>query len=149
VVDSTTRAALPTIEAALPSKGIPCVEGPLPLSVLLTDGSGAVLAAGSSVFKVSSQGSGIRAVTSVAPDAKAAPSLPGQSRAFDGSAIVLPIAGGVLVLGDKSAKRWMSDDLRDANHCVVRNGGGRVACVTPTGPGGVAGQPVAVIVEPK
>jgi hypothetical protein len=139
VGDSPTRAILPTIEAALPSKASPCTAGPVALSPLLS-GGGVVLAAGADTFKVDSRGSGIRATPSVPPDAKAPPSLPGQSRATDGSAVVLPIAGGVLVVTDKGPKRWTSADLAGAEKCVVKNGGTRVACLTPHG---------AVLVEPR
>jgi len=138
--DSSASAILPSVEAALPTKLSPCADGPVPFSPLVGIDNGFVIAAGSSVFKIESQGSGIHASASLPPDSKAPPSLPGQSRSFDGSAIVLPISGGVLVLTDKGPKRWMSDDLKDAKGCVVKNGGARVACVTPKG---------AVLVESK
>ncbi|MFO0615006.1 MAG: hypothetical protein U0414_20620, partial [Polyangiaceae bacterium] len=132
VSDSTTDVRLPVIEAALPPKAIACAEAPLPLSVLVSVGNSAYVGVGSYVFKVETQGSGITVKAGDPPDASAPPSAPGQSRATDGSAMVLPIEGGVLVLG-ATPKRVVSEELKGARRCAVEQGGKRVACITARG----------------
>lgn len=132
VSESTTDVALPVLEAALPPKALACAEGPLPLSVLVSVGNAAFVAVGTQVFQVKTQGSGVVVEPSDPPDATAPPSSPGHSRATDGSAVALPIEGGVLVLGP-TPHRIVSDDLKGATRCAVEQGGKRVACVTPRG----------------
>lgn len=132
VSDSTTDVRLPVLEAALPPKALACAEGKLPLSVLVSVGNTAYVGVGSQVFKVETQGSGIIVKPSDPPDTSAPPSSPGHSRATDGSAIVLPIDGGVLILG-ASPRRVVSDELKGASRCAVEQGGKRLACVTTRG----------------
>lgn len=132
VADSTTDVALPVLEVALPPKALACAEGPLPLSILVSVGGSAYVGVGASIFQVKTQGSGVVVEPADPPDANAPPSSPGQSRATDGSAIALPIEGGVLVLGP-TPHRVVSDDLKGASRCAVEQGGKRVACVTARG----------------
>lgn len=132
VSDSTTDVRLPVLEAALPPKALGCAEGKLPLSVLVSVGNTAYVGVGSQVFKVETQGSGITVKPSEPPDTSAPPSSPGHSRATDGSAMVLPIDGGVLVLG-ASPRRVVSDELKGASRCAVEQGGKRLACITTRG----------------
>lgn len=132
VSESTTDVALPVLEAALPPKALGCAEGPIPLSVLVSVGNTAYVAVGAQIFQVKTQGSGVVVEPSEPPDATAPPSSPGHSRATDGSAMALPIEGGVLVLGP-TPHRIVSDDLKGATRCAVEQGGKRVACLTPRG----------------
>ncbi len=140
-----TDTLLPTISAMIPkgARAGSCHELELPLAPLVTEGHGAIVAIGADVIRIESSGSGVTAKRAPVPDAKSPPSLPGASRSPDGTAFAIPLSGDaaqVLVLSPKGARRWHSDDLRDATSCVPRSGGTRIACITKSG---------ALLAEPR
>ncbi|HTJ85591.1 MAG TPA: hypothetical protein VL400_27930 [Polyangiaceae bacterium] len=139
---STVTAPLHSIAALLPSearKGS-CKPQPLPLAPLAVDSTGATIAVGGEVYRLTYGDAGLGAVRAAPPGPDAPPSLPGSARSADGKASVLALGDGLLVLADGTAERWTGPDLSGLSGCVVKSSADRVACVTKSG---------VVIIAPK
>lgn len=132
---TTALTKLPSLASLVPkeAKRAGCKPGPLPLSPLVVDPTGATLAVGGEVFRLTFGDAGIAAERANLPAAGGAPSLPGAARSADGRAAVLALSEGLLVVTETGTERWRGADLAGLYGCVVEASGDRVACLSRDG----------------